>query len=277
MLLKHKVSESLKFIGLIAKSSPKTAVVLGSGLGDFAHEIVNPTVISTKDIPHYPVSTVPGHNGQWIFGDIHKTPLLVIQGRVHYYEGYSLQEVTYYIHLLAGLGIKNLILTTACGALNPDFTAGDIMFITDQINFALNNPLIGKPENQLGSRFLDMSSPFDPELLQIAEDAANINNISYRKGVFCWVSGPNYETAAEVKALRRLGGSAVSMSTAPEVIVGRQRHLRILGISLITNLATGLSFEKLTHLDVTRIAQQTGQKMKMLLKEIIRQIALFDL
>jgi len=199
-------------------------------------------------------------------------PVLAIQGRVHYYEGYSLAEVTYPIHLLANLGIKILILTTACGTLNPDFRPGDLMLMTDQINFGFNNPLIGRPEDQLGPRFPDMSRPFDKDLIELAEKVGMRLNMRFKKGVFCWMTGPAYETAAEVRMLRKLGGDAVSMSTAPEVIVARQRHLRVLGISLITNLSTGLSDAKLTHQEVTDVAQQAGAQLGILLREFLKSL-----
>jgi purine-nucleoside phosphorylase len=274
--LKDKVEQSLAVIRPLMTTAPRIALVLGSGLGDVAASVQNAVTISTRDIPHYPVSTVPGHSGRWIMGDIAGVPTLCIQGRVHFYEGYSLAQVTYYVHLLAGLGIRNLILTTSCGGLNPEFRPGDLMLITDLINFTFDNPLIGRPEEQLGSRFPDMSTPFDPNFLAIAEGVGIAHHQPFRKGVFCWVTGPNYETAAEVRALRLLGGDAVSMSTAPEVIVARQRRLRVLGISLITNPATGLSSTALRHADVTQTAAVAGRKLQALLAEIIRGIALFD-
>ena len=276
MLLKEQVKESLALLKSRIDELPKVAIVLGSGLGGFVDTLENPTAIETKDIPHYPIPTVPGHVGRWVVGDIHDVRTLCIQGRVHYYEGYPLQKIVYYVHLLAGLGVKSLIITTACGGLNPEFKPGDLMLMTDQINFAFNNPLIGKPEDQLGPRFPDMSKPFDAELLAIAERVGTEHGIHVRKGVYCWMTGPNYETAAEVRMLRNLGGDAVSMSTAPEVIVARQRRLRVLGISLITNLATGLADGPLTHAEVTNIAAKAGQRMSMLLQEIVRKRPFFD-
>lgn len=273
MLLKEKVKESLSFLEPRIDKTPEAAIVLGSGLGGFADALENPVSIATQDIPHYPVSTVPGHEGKWVIGDIHGVRTLCIQGRVHYYEGYPLQKIAYYVHLLAGLGIKSLIITTACGGLNPEFKPGDLMLITDQVNFAFNNPLIGKPEDQMGPRFPDMSKPFDAELIELAERVGAENGVTVRKGVYCWMTGPNYETAAEVKMLRNLGGDAVSMSTAPEVIVARQRHLRVLGISLITNLATGLADGPLTHAEVTEIAGKAGQRMTTLLQQIVKNMA----
>ncbi len=274
MLLKDKVQQSLEVIRSKLPTPPFVAVVLGSGMGSVADQIQNPIILPTNEIPHYPVSTVPGHSGRWIFGDLDGVPTLCIQGRVHFYEGYSLEQVTYYIHLLAGLGVRYLFLTTACGGLHPEFQAGDLMLMTDQINFAFNNPLIGQPENQLGPRFPDMSQPFDPELLQIAENVGLEFGHPFRKGVFFWVTGPNYETVAEVRAFRKLGGDAVSMSTAPEVIVAKQRFLRVLGIALITNLATAPDIEPLTHREVTEMADRAGKRLSLLLGEIIHRTRL---
>ncbi len=268
-LLKDKIGESLKFLSNREVSPPRVAIVLGSGLGQFADIVAQPVSILTSEIPHYPKSTVPGHQGRWVLGEIGSVPTLVIQGRVHFYEGYSLEEVTFPIHLLASLGATHLILTTACGGLNPSFLPGDLMLITDHIDFAFNNPLIGKPENQLGPRFPDMSRAYDREFLQLAEQVGTDLQIPLRKGVFCWVTGPAYETAAEVRMLRTLGGDAVSMSTVPEVIVAQQRRLRVLGISLITNLATGMSNKKLTHKEVTDRANDAGIRFQKLLREII--------
>ena len=271
-LLKEKIKESIDFLNPILPCKPDIAIVLGSGLGNFAGFMNLPTIINTTDIPHYPQSTVPGHQGRWFVGGIDNVKTLVVQGRVHYYEGYSLQQVTYPVHLMASLGIKVLILTTACGSLNPDFNPGDLMLITNHINFGFGNPLIGNPENQLGPRFPSMSQAYDQKLLTIAKRTGMEMETPFQKGVYCWVTGPNYETAAEVKMLRKLGGDAVSMSTVPEVIVARQRHLRVLGISLITNQSTGLAKSKLTHKEVTEMAHQAGAKLATLLKSILKKI-----
>ena len=272
LLLNEKIQESLQFVIPKLTLHPKIAVVLGSGLGYFSESILQATILPTSEIPHYPRSTVPGHSGRWVIGRITKVPIIAVQGRVHLYEGYSIQDVVYPIHLLASLGINVIILTTACGGLNPGFKPGDLMLITDQINLAFRNPLIGKPKNQVGPRFPDMSQAFDPTLLEIARKTGAELGLPFREGVFCWVTGPNYETAAEVQMLRKLGGDAVSMSTAPEVIAARQRYMRVLGISLITNLGTGLSETKLTHREVTETARRSGERLGTLLREIIGRI-----
>lgn len=274
--LKNQLQESLLFIRSKIQVTAEIAIILGSGLGHFSKTIKSPCILPTKNIPHYPLSTVPGHDGNWFWGKVADVPIIVLQGRVHFYEGYTLQQVTYPIHLLAGLGVKTVIITTASGGLNPDFSAGDLMVIADQINFAFNNPLIGSPINQLGRRFPDMSACYDRDLITLAEESGKKLGIPLRKGVFCWVTGPAYETAAEVRMLRSLGGDAVSMSTAPEVIIANQRHLRVLGISLITNLGTGLSNSKLSHSEVTETAARAENEFIRLLVHIIQRIAKFN-
>ena len=271
--LKSRVQESLAVIRPRLPEAPRVAIILGSGLGRFSEHVENGVIIESREIPHYPLSTVPGHRGRWIAGRLGTMPVIVVQGRVHYYEGYSLPQVTYPVHLLASLGVEILIVTTASGGLNPDFAAGELMLITDQINLSGSNPLIGKPEEQLGPRFPDMAHCYDPELLETARRAARRQQLVLREGVFCWLTGPSYETAAEVRMLRLLGGDAVSMSTAPEVIVARQRHMRVLGISLITNPGTGLAVDKLTHAEVTATADRVGVRLGHLLLEIVGELA----
>ena len=276
LLLKEKIAESTAFVrAQVSSPLPGIAVIMGSGLGRFAESIHNPVIIPTADIPHYPRSTVPGHHGRWFIGTIDGAPTIGVQGRVHYYEGYSLPQVSYPVHLLASLGVKTLIVTTASGGLNPAFKAGELMIITDQINFAFGNPLIGRPENLLGPRFPDMYQCYDPGLSQLALQTGHDLGLDLQQGVFCWMTGPAYETAAEVRMLQRFGGDAVSMSTAPEVIVARQRHLRVLGISLITNPATGIGDSKLTHKEVTEEANRAGKKLGELLRALIAKIHLF--
>ena len=269
MLLKEKVTKAIQFLTPLVPTIPKVAIVLGSGLGGAAELVNAHAAIPSHDIPHHPKSSVPGHAGEWLFGEIKGVPVLVVKGRVHYYEGYSLEQVTLPIHIMANLGINNLFLTTASGGLDPTFKPGDFMLMTDQINFGFANPLIGRPENLIGPRFPDMSKPYDIELINIAEKALIELEINYHKGVFCWVTGPNYETAAEVRMLQKIGASAVSMSTGPEVIVARQRQLSVLGLSVITNLAAGLTDEKLTHDDVLEISQKSSGKLGALLERVI--------
>lgn len=271
--LRDQVQAAAAFVRPRLPAPPQVAIILGSGLGRFSERIREAVEIATAEIPHYPRSTVPGHAGRWFAGWIGTTPAIAVQGRVHYYEGYDLQQVVFPVHLLASLGIKTLIVTTACGGVNPQFAAGDLMLITDQINFSFASPLTGRPEDQLGPRFPDMMNCYDPGLREVARAAAQRLAIPLREGVFCWMTGPAYETAAEVRMLRQFGGDAVSMSTAPEVIAARQRHLRVLGISLITNPGTGLSQQALTHEEVTATANQAGARLGSLLEAVVADLA----
>ncbi len=273
LLLKQKIHESVIYLQTSGVDVvPRVAVIMGSGLGRFAEAIRDPVIHNTADIPHYPRSTVPGHHGRWFIGMLENTPVIGVQGRIHYYEGYTLEQVSYPVQLLASLGVKTLIVTTASGALNPSFQAGDLMIITDQMNCAFGNPLVGRPENLMGPRFPDMYQCYDPELIQIALAAGQHLQIPLQQGVFCWMAGPAYETSAEVKMLQKLGGDAVSMSTVPEVIVARQRHLRVLGLSLISNPGTGISKNKLTHEEVTDTAHRAADRLASLLTEICRRL-----
>ncbi len=271
--LRDQVQAAAAFVRPRLPAPPQVAIILGSGLGRFSERIREAVEIATAEIPHYPRSTVPGHAGRWFAGWIGTTPAIAVQGRVHYYEGYDLQQVVFPVHLLASLGIKTLIVTTACGGVNLQFAAGDLMLITDQINFSFASPLTGRPEDQLGPRFPDMMNCYDPGLREVARAAAQRLAIPLREGVFCWMTGPAYETAAEVRMLRQFGGDAVSMSTAPEVIAARQRHLRVLGISLITNPGTGLSQQALTHEEVTATANQAGARLGSLLEAVVADLA----
>jgi purine-nucleoside phosphorylase len=247
----------------------RTAIVLGSGLGAFADELESPRIADTAFIPHWPASTVSGHKGCLVFGELEGNPLLIVQGRVHYYEGYQMDEVVFPVRVLAQLGIRNLILTNAAGALNPDYQPGDLMIIQDHINLMGTNPLIGPNEENRGPRFPDMSEPYNQAFIQILEKTAVELDIPIQKGVLAVTHGPTYETAAEVRMLRNLGGDAVCMSTVPEVIAAVHLGLRNLGISCITNMATGLSDSKLSHNEVEQTAGIAQTKFNRLIRKII--------
>ncbi|MCH8955124.1 purine-nucleoside phosphorylase [candidate division KSB1 bacterium] len=269
-MLKTQLDEAVNYIRSKTEAAPKLAIILGSGLGPFAEEIQNGTGISTSSIPNYPPSTVEGHAGKWIFGDIEGKTILAMKGRVHSYEGYPLQKVTFPLQLMAQMGIEKLIVTNAAGGHNPRFTPGDLMLITDHINLMFDNPLIGP--NELGPRFPDMCEPYDAELIALAEKAALDLGIKLQKGVLAALKGPTYETAAEVKMLQRLGADAGTMSTVPEVIAAVSRGIKVLGISCITNLGTGMSPEKLSHDEVTEVADMVKDKFSRLIREIISRI-----
>ncbi len=273
MRLKARVQESLDVLRNRHIETPDVAIVLGSGLGGVVSHLEDRTDIPSSGIPHVPRSTVPGHEGYWIFGHLGTLSVVALQGRVHLYEGYSAEVVAYPIHVLASMGVKYLMLTTSCGGLNPGFRSGDLMLITDILNFSFRNPLIGHPEDQLGPRFPDMSHPFSDDLNRLAVESARELGQPLREGVFAWMTGPNYETRAEVQMLRRFGVSAVSMSTAPEVIVAKQRHLEVMGMALITNLSTGLSSTPLSHHEVTQRAHEAGERLARLLTRTVSKLA----
>lgn len=268
-----ELTAAREYIRAQTRASPKLAIILGSGLGPFADELENRTEVLTSDIPNYPVSTVSGHAGKWIFGDLAGKSILAQQGRVHSYEGYSLQQVTFPVHLMADLGIGTLIVTNAAGGHNRHYRPGDLMLITDHLNLMFDNPLIGPNDDSRGPRFPDMSQPYDSELMALAEEIALQSGIKLRKGVLTALKGPTYETAAEVRMIQRFGGDAGTMSTVPEVIAAAHRGLRVLGISCITNLGTGLSAERLSHDDVTHVAHRVRDKFTRLVREIVIKMA----
>jgi len=268
-----QIREAASFLQkAISEPSPEIAVILGSGLGAFAEGLDNRTVVEMSDICHWPVPTVEGHRGRVISGKAGSVPILALQGRVHFYEGYSVQEVVFPVRVLKEIGVKSLIITNAAGSLNPNFAIGDIMIITDHINFMFTNPLIGPPVSSSGPRFPDMSEPYDSEYITIAESAGRDLNIPLKKGILIACTGPSYETAAEVKMMQSFGADAVCMSTVPEVIAGVQMGLRILGISCITNMGTGLSKKKLAHREVEKVSRSMEETFVKLIKEIISRI-----
>lgn len=264
----QELKESLEYIRRRTAQQPRTGLILGSGLGDFADTLQDSERIPTADIPHYPRSTVEGHKGYLVFGKVGKTPVLAVQGRTHYYEGHSIERVAYVVRLMALLGVDKLLVTNAAGGVNPRFRPGDLMVIEDQVNFLFANPLAGavvSPE----PRFPDMYGAYHPPYVELIEQTARELKIPLRKGVLFVSSGPSYETAAEIKMIQRIGGDAVSMSTVPEVIVARARGIKVAGISCITNLATGLSSKPLSHEEVTEIANQVKSQFQKLVREVI--------
>ena len=272
-ILKH-VDEAVRFVYTQWSAAvPKIGVVLGSGLGGFTETLQNSRAIDTSSIPNWPVSTVAGHRGQLVSGTIGDRRILVLQGRVHFYEGYPIQAVVFPIRVLWRLGVRIVILTNASGGINPDLRPGDLMLITDHIDWMGTNPLIGPHEPEFGERFPDMSTPYDHELIRIAESCADGLGIPIKKGILAATSGPSYETAAEVRMLRQLGADAVCMSTVPEAIAAAQMGIRILGISCIANSATGLRAEKLSHEDVRLNAAKVQEKFTRLIAETIRRVA----
>lgn len=266
------MNKSIDYIKGKIKNQPEIGIVLGSGLGDFADAIEDKIEIPYTEIPGFPVSTVKGHDGKLIFGKINSKEVCVMKGRIHYYEGYDIKEVVYPIEVLAGLGIKTLILTNAAGGVNTDFEPADLMIINDHINLMGKNPLIGPNDEDLGPRFPDMTDLYNKDLIEVAEKSAKKLGIDIQEGVYMYFTGPSYETAAEVRMARILGADAVGMSTVPEAIVARHRGLKILGISTITNMSTGILDTPLDHTEVVEVGQEVAGKFKELLKEIIEEI-----
>ncbi|GGA60796.1 purine-nucleoside phosphorylase [Ornithinibacillus halotolerans] len=268
------IKEASEFIQSKLTTQPELGLVLGSGLGVLADEIENPTIISYNEIPYFPESTVSGHKGQLVVGELEGKQVLVMQGRFHFYEGYTMQQVTFPIRVMKELGIQSLIVTNAAGGINESFEPGDLMVITDQINNMGTSPLIGPNDEQLGARFPDMSSAYDKEYVQLALQAAEQLNIKVQTGVYVGNTGPAYETPAEVRMLRTWGGDAVGMSTVPEVTVANHSSMRVLGISCISNMAAGILDQPLTHDEVIETTNKVKQDFLQFVRKIIQTLPL---
>lgn len=242
-----------------AKTFPKTALILGSGLGDLANDIENAVKIPYHTLPHFPVSTVEGHMGQLVIGTYTGIPVVAMQGRFHYYEGYSTEQTTYPVRVLGYLGVKHFLLTNAAGGVNTDYVPGDLMLITDHINMSGSNPLIGKNLDTLGPRFPDCSSIYDRETNKRIQECAASLGIDLKEGTYMMNSGPTYETPAEVRMARVLGADAVGMSTVPEAIIAAHMGLKVTGISCITNMAAGILDQPLHHGEVVETAMRVRE------------------
>lgn len=251
---------------------PKIALILGSGLGDFAETIKIESTIEYKDIKGFPVSTVKGHKGQFVFGYISNVPVVIMQGRVHYYEGYTMEDVVLPTRLMKKMGAEILFLTNASGGANKEFEVGDFMVIEDQISSFVPSPLIGENIEELGTRFPDMTEIYNKKLIEKIENAGKENNIKLQKGVYLQLTGPNFESPAEVKMCAKLGGDALGMSTACEAIVARHMGMKVCGISCITNMAAGISENPLTHEEVAETADRVAPDFKKLITESIIKI-----
>jgi len=264
--LNSNLLESTQYINSITRIKPKIAVILGSGLGDFVEIIKNRISINTREIPKYPISTVVGHKGKIIFGKIDKIPVMIFQGRIHFYETGNLEKILYPIYIAKEFGVKILVVTNAAGGINRHYKPGDLMLITDQINLTFENPLKFIPKQSYNT------SLYDPNLISIALKVAKSNRILLQQGVYCGVKGPSYETAAEIEMFRRIGADAVGMSTVNEVLLANALGIRVLGISCITNMSTGILPQKLSHNEVTEVAKLVNYTFSLLLTECIRTI-----
>ncbi|WP_019242111.1 MULTISPECIES: purine-nucleoside phosphorylase [Bacillus] len=267
-----RAKQSAEFIKGKITEIPEIGLILGSGLGILADEIEDAVAISYSDIPNFPVSTVQGHRGQLVIGKIAGKVVLAMQGRFHYYEGYSMETVTFPVRVMKLLGIEKLIVTNAAGGVNENFTPGDLMLITDHINFMGDHPLIGPNDERFGPRFPDMSKAYDPEFQALARRVAKELNISIQEGIYLGLTGPTYETPAEVRMVRTLGGDAVGMSTVTEVIVANHCSMRVLGISCITNMAAGILDQPLNHEEVIETTEKVKSTFLQYVKELIKNL-----
>jgi purine-nucleoside phosphorylase len=246
---------------------PSIGVVLGSGLGAFADALEDAVAVPFGEVPHFPASTVVGHSGALVVGRSRGVPVAVMKGRVHFYEGYRLDEVVFPVRVLGRLGVKTLVLTNAAGAINSAFAPGDLMVIEDHVNL-LGNPLLGPNEEALGPRFPDMSEAYDRGLRGVAESACRAAGVRCHHGVYVSLPGPSYETPAEIRMFRTMGADAVGMSTVPEVIAARHMGMRVLGLSCLTNMAAGVTDRKLDHREVL----ETGERVKAALLEVLARV-----
>ncbi len=265
------IADTVTFIRSVLpdKFRPRVALILGSGLSRISDKMEVLASLHYCDIPHFPVSTVDSHKGVLSFGGLGGVPTAVLQGRFHYYEGYSPAEVVYPVHVLHQLGAEIVLLTNACGGLNPQFRAGDIMLMDDHINLQWANPLIGGDTSTPKNRFVDMSNPYSPRLAKIAEQSAISQKIPLRKGTYLAVTGPNYETRAELRFMRTIGADVVGMSSVPETLIARQLQMEILGLSLITNECRPDAPHRVSHEDVIETAAKAEQNLRVLLHEIL--------
>jgi purine-nucleoside phosphorylase len=265
------IKESATFLKERTNYKPQVGIILGTGLGGLVAEIEIEHSISYKDIPHFPVSTVEGHSGRLIFGNLGGKQVVAMQGRFHFYEGYSMEKVTFPVRVMKFLGIKHLIVSNASGGVNPDYEVGDLMILSDHINL-IPNPLIGSNIDELGPRFPDMSESYCKNLITKAENIAKANKIPVQKGVYIALTGPTLETPSEYKYMRIIGGDTVGMSTAPEVIVARHMDIPCFAMSVITDLGVPGKIQKVSHSEIQKIAEIAEPKLTLIIKELIASI-----
>ena len=272
--LSRAVSEAAEYLRARLPARPDLALVLGSGLGGLADRIEDPVYIPYGQIPHFPVSTAPGHAGRFVFGRLSGRMVLCMQGRFHYYEGHDMAAIALPVRVLKALGCRALVLTNAAGGVNWDFSVGDFMLITDHINFMGANPLRGENDDVIGPRFCDMTHVYTPEFQQTARQVAAQQGITLREGVYLGYMGPSFETPAEIRAFRTLGADAVGMSTLPEAIAASHCGLPVLGVSLITNMAAGMAGKRLSGDEVIEIANQRGPVFRDFIRTVVGALPL---
>ena len=265
-----KIENAFSHIRGKTNAAPTVGLILGSGLGGFADDLKDKLYVPFEEIPEFPLSTVAGHKGAFVFGTFDGISVVALQGRLHYYEGYTPQEITMPVRIMKKLGVETLILTNAAGGINVDFSAGALMLIKDHIIYSGVNPLIGPNLEEFGPRFPDVSDIYTKDLRDKLKEAAKQEGVTLHEGVYINVSGPSYETAAEIRFFRTIGADAVGMSTAPEAVVARHSGMKVIGMSCITNMATGVLDEKLSHEDVINVANRVQADFTKLLCAAIR-------
>lgn len=270
--LLNKINETVDVIKKITDDTYPVGIILGTGLGGLVNEIDVTHEIEYDKLPHFPISTVESHHGKLIFGTVNGKNVVAMQGRFHYYEGYSMQQITFPVRVMKFLGVETLLVSNACGGMNPVYRRGDIMLMTDHINLLGDNPLIGKNEDELGPRFPDMSEPYSNQLIELAESIALENKIKVQKGVYVAVPGPNLETKAEYRFLRAIGADVVGMSTIPENIVANHMGMKVLGISIITDECFPDSLQPVNVEEIIATAMKAEPKMTLIMKELIKRL-----
>lgn len=267
-----KILEASQYIQSKISKKPKIGIVLGSGLGIYIDQIQNKTIIPYQDIPHFKRTSVEGHSGALIIGEVHGVTVAALQGRLHAYEGYAGEEIVLPVRTLAALGVETVFLTNASGGINPNFHPGDLVAITDHINLSGRNPLVGPNIAELGPRFPDMGNAYDKEMREVLHSVAKAHHVEIKDGVYCSVLGPTYETPAEIRMMRIIGADLVGMSTVPEVIAANHLGLKVVGVACITNYAAGIKQEKLSHADVKKVAEKAMVGFATVLTETIGEL-----
>jgi purine-nucleoside phosphorylase len=271
-MLYEKVQEAARAVQAKWAATPRVGIILGTGLGNLVEDIKAEASLDYGEIPHFPRSTAPAHRGRLVCGELGGKKVVAMEGRFHFYEGYSLQEITLPVRVMKALGCDVLIVSNACGGMNPQWEKGDLMLIEDHINLLGDNPLIGPNDDRLGERFPDMCYPYDPELLKLAQRVALEEKFAVQKGVFVAVAGPNLETRAEYRFLRQIGADVVGMSTVPEVIIGVHSKMRILGISIITDQCLPDALEPVVLADIIATANAAEKKLRVLVRRVVQEL-----
>ena len=268
----NQINETVAFLKQKGFNTPQVGIVLGTGLGKLVNEITIEQEIAYSEIPHFPIATVESHSGKLIYGDLNGKKVIAMSGRFHFYEGYSMQQITFPIRVMKFLGVEHLLLSNAAGAINLDFPKGSLMLIDDHINLQPDNPLIGKNDEQLGSRFPDMSAPYDKKLNNLIKEVASANKVDLKEGVYVAVSGPNLETRAEYRFLKTIGADVVGMSTVPEVIVANHMGLPCAAISVLTDECDPDNLHPVDIADIIAVAMKAEENLIIIIKELMNEL-----